>query len=108
MINLYYAYLVKYLFEYNIYFFILSMVFSMIIYYSSKVFNFQILIKNFSSSFLIKLILIISLLVSFFVNCFVFWVFIKCYYTTLNFFLYSNNIYNSPDLFYFKLPLISA
>jgi len=108
MVNLYYAYLVKYLFEYNIYFFLLSMLLSMIIYYSSKIVNFQILIKNFSSSYLIKIILIVSLLISFFVNCFVFWLFIKCYYTTLNFFLYSNSVYNYSDLFFFKLPLTSA
>jgi len=45
------------------------------------------------------------LLISFFVNCFIFWIFIKCYYSILNFFLYSNIIYNYSDLFFFKLPL---
>lgn len=80
---------------------------STLIYYFSKIVNFQILIKNFSSIYLIRIILIVSLLISFFINCFVFWIFIKCYYSSIIFFLNSSSILNNLDLFFYRIPLSS-
>jgi hypothetical protein len=80
---------------------------STLIYYFSKILNFQILIKNFSSVYLIRLILIITLLISFFINCFVFWIFIKCYYSSIIFFLNSSSVLNNLDLFFYRIPLSS-
>ena len=83
------------------------MFFSILIYYFSKLINFEILIKNFSSIYIIRLILIISLLISFFINCFVFWIFIKCYYSSIIFFLNSTSYLNNLDLFFYRIPLSS-
>ncbi len=105
MINLYYVYLLRYLFEFNLIFFLFSMVFAVIIYYGSKFFNFSNFFKNFSSVYLIRFILIGSLLVSFILICFIFWIFIKCYFSLLYFFLYDNFNFNLSDLFFLKLPL---
>jgi len=105
LINLYYNYLVRYLFEYNIFFFFISMVLSIILFYFSKYFNFQNILKNYSSATLIRFILITSLLVSFFVHCFSFWIFIKCYYCSISNILYNKNIF--MDIFFFKISLTS-
>lgn len=83
------------------------MVVSAIIYYFSKIVNFQVLIKNYSSVFVIRFILILSLLVSFFVNCLTFWIFIKSYYSSSIFFLNSAYVLNHLDLFFYKIPLAS-
>ena len=72
MINLYYVYLLRYLFEFNLIFFLFSMVFAVIVYYGSKFFNFSNFFKNFSSVYLIRFILIGSLLISFILICFIF------------------------------------
>jgi len=105
MINLYYVYLLRYLFEFNLIFFLFSMVFAIIIYYGSKFFNFSGFLKNFSSVYLIRFILIGSLLISFILICFIFWIFIKCYFSLLYFFLYDEFNFNLSDLFFLKLPL---
>lgn len=107
MINLYYYFLIKILFEFNIIFFVFGLIFSMIIYYSSKFFNFEIFFKNLSSSNFVKLLLIILILVSFFINCFIFWLFIKSFYSNVNFFLYSNLFNYNLNIFTFKIPLSS-
>jgi len=107
LINLYYLYLSRFLLEFNVFYLLVGMVISGLIYYLSKIINFQVLMKNFSSIFIIRFILILSLLVSFFINCLVFWIFIKCYYSSIIFFLNSSQIYNSLDLFFYKIPLSS-
>ena len=86
---------------------LLGMVISTLIYYFSKFINFQILIKNFSSVFIIRFILILTLLISFFINCFTFWIFIKCYYSSIIFFLNSSSVLNCLDIFFYKIPLSS-
>ena len=85
-----------------------GMILSGLIYYFSKIFNFQYVYKNYSSVFVIRLILLLSLLVSFFINVFVFWIFIKCYYSSTIYFLNSNNYLNNLDLFSYKIPLSSV
>jgi len=105
MINLYYVYLLRYLFEFNLIFFLFSMIFAMIIYYGSKFFNFSNFFKNFSSVYLIRFVLINSLLISFILVCFIFWIFIKCYFSLLYFFMYDNFNFVFSDLFFLKLPL---
>lgn len=72
MINLYYVYLLRYLFEFNLIFFLSSMILAMVVYYGSKFFNFSNFFKNFSSVYLIRFILINSLLISFILVCFIF------------------------------------
>jgi formate hydrogenlyase subunit 3/multisubunit Na+/H+ antiporter MnhD subunit len=79
---------------------------SIILYYFSKFFNFQNVLKNFTSSDFIKFILLISIMISFFINLFAFWIFIKCYYNSLNFFLYSD-FYLNNNLFLFNIPLFN-
>lgn len=95
----------RYLFEANIYFFLISMFLSTIIFYFTKFFNFQVILKNFSSTSIIKFILLGSLLISFIVNCFVFWIFIKCYYSSLNNIIYNDYIF--LNLFFYRIPLNS-
>ena len=106
-INLYYLYLTRFVIEYNIYYLVFGMLLSGLIYYFSKIFNFQYIYKNYSSVFVIRLVLLLSLLISFFVNVFVFWIFIKCYYSSTIFFINNNSVSNSLDLFSYKIPLSS-
>ena len=75
------------------------------LYYFSKWFNFQVIIKNYSSSNLIRLILISSLLISFIMHCLSFWIFIKCYYSSILNIVFSKTIF--LDLFFFKISLNS-
>lgn len=71
----------------------------------SKFYNFQKILKNYSSTSIIKFILISSIIISLFINIFVFWLFIKCYYSsTLNLVLNENIFIN---LFYYRIPLNS-
>lgn len=81
------------------------MLFSIIIFYFTKYFNFQLILKNFSSTTIIKFILINSLLISFFINCFVFWIFIKCYYSSINNILYNEYVF--LNIFFYRIPLNS-
>ena len=87
-------------------FLILIFILSIILYYFSKFFNFQNVLKNFTSSDFIKFILLVSIMISFFINLFSFWIFIKCYYNSLNFFLYSD-FYLNNNLFLFNIPLFN-
>ena len=79
------------------------MVLSSIIYYFSKYYNFQKLTKNYTSITIVKFILVTSLIVSFFINCLTFWIFIKCYYSSINNILFNENIF--LNLFFFKINL---
>ena len=79
------------------------MVLGMLIFYFSKFFNFQKILKSFSSASVIKFILISSLLISLFINILIFWIFIKCYYSSINNLIYNNNIF--LNLFFFKINL---
>ncbi len=105
MLNLYYNYLIRYLFEYNLIFFLLCIFLSLVIFYLSKFFNFQVILKNFSSVSVIRLILLSSILISLFINILIFWIFIKSYYSsTLNLILNEHIFLN---LFYYRIPLNS-
>ena len=102
LINLYYVYSIRYLFEYNIYFYIFSFVLCNLIFYFSKNYNLQNILKNFSSTHIIKYILLISILISLFIIIFSFWFFIKLYYLTSLNILIKNDLLN---IFYYKIPL---
>ena len=56
----------------------------MLIYYITKIFNFQKFFKHSSSLKIIRVILILSLLISFFVHIFIFWLYVDQVYTFLN------------------------
>jgi len=107
MINVYYIYLVKGLFEFNFYYFVFSLFFSLILFYLSKFFNFFFLFKNFDSIFLVRFVLLISLFVSFCFVFFIFWIFIKCYKSALFVSLFSDFNFNYIDIIFLKLPLFS-
>lgn len=108
MINLYYYYFFKNLFEINFYFFVISLVLSVVIFYFSKFFNFFNLIKNYDNNYLVRFILLSSLLISFFLLFFIFFLFIKCYKSSVYFSIFSEFNFNYSDLFFFRLPLFSV
>ena len=108
MINIYYIYFLKNLFEINFYYFIICFLFSLVIFYFSKYFNFFLLFKNFDNIFLVRFILLKSLLISFFFIFFIFWIFIKCFKTNIYFTLLSNFNFYYSDLFLIKLPLFNT
>lgn len=107
MLNVYHNYLVRYLFEYNVYFLVGNMLLAGLFFYFSKYFNFSYNLKNFDVVDVTRFILILGLLVSFFVNCFVFWLFIKCYYSSVNSILYSDTRRVFIEIFSFKIILNS-
>lgn len=79
----------------------------MLLYYFFKIFNFQIVYKNYSSVHVVRFTLLMSILVSFFVNVLVFWLFIKSYYSSTISFLYSDVVLNNLDIFFYRMPLTS-
>jgi hypothetical protein len=85
----------------------LSIIISGILYYGSKIINFQKLYKDFSIFNIIRIVLVISILITFFINCFSFWLFSKCYFSNLNLFFFSNDFYYKAGFFFFRLPLIT-
>jgi len=76
MIRLRYITLIDTLFELNLWVLLASLVLSVIIYYGSSIYNFQNLIKNFSNVNLIRFLLLGSLIVSFFIHCYIFWLYL--------------------------------
>lgn len=107
MINLYYFYFLKGLFELNFYYFVFSLITALVIFYFSKIFNFSFLIKNYDNISLVRFILFLSLFVSFCFIFFIFFIFIKCYQSYVYFSIFTNFNLNYSDLFFFKLPLFS-
>jgi len=79
---------------------------SVFLFYFSKYYNFQNLIKLFSLSNIFKFILLISMLISFFLNLFSFWFFIKTYNSSLTTSLYSN-FYLENNIFLFNIFLFN-
>ena len=78
------------LFEFNLFFLSITLIFSVCIYYGSNVFNFQNLIKNFGNVYLIRLILMVSLVVSFFVHCYIVWIYLFNFSHKINLLLYQH------------------
>ena len=78
------------LFEFNLFFLSITLIFSVCIYYGSNVFNFQNLIKNFGNVYLIRLILMVSLVVSFFVHCYIVWLYLFNFSHKINLLLYQH------------------
>lgn len=78
---------------------------SIIIFYFSKKNNFLKLIKNFDNVFVLRLILLCTLLISFFIFFLSFLVFLKFYYSLVYLYLFNsfNFIYN--DIFFLKVPI---
>ncbi len=90
------------LFKYNFFFLFFGIFFSLITWYFSKFFNFQFLYKNYSSSGVVKLLLAITLLVSFIIHSISFWIYCKLFIIHNNTYIYDNNILLYPNLFFFK------
>ena len=76
--------------------------FSLIFFYFSKFINFQFFKKNLVSSTFSKKLLLITLVVSFFLHCFNFWIFIKHSNNLTQLYLYNYNLFFQPDFFFFK------
>lgn len=70
-------FLIEVLFQNNLKFLIITLILSMLLYYTTVLFNFQNLLKNFSIIYLVRFILVSSLLVSFFIHCYVFWLYLN-------------------------------
>ena len=79
------------LFEFNLFFLIVTLIFSVCVYYGSTVFNFQNLIKNFSSIYLVRSILMVSLVVSFFIQCYIFWLYLFNFSYKITLLLYQHD-----------------
>ena len=72
MIRLRYVTLIDTLFSLNLFILLISLVVSLVIYYGSSIYSFQNLLKNFSSVNFIRFLLLGSLIVSFFIHCYIF------------------------------------
>jgi hypothetical protein len=103
MINIYESFLIPSLFKNNFLFLCSGVFTSIILYYFTKFFNFQYLYKNYSVSGFTKLILATTLAASFFIHCLTFWIYSTIFVNHNNAFLYSIEILNQPQLFFFKL-----
>ena len=79
------------LFEFNLFFLTVTLIFSVCVYYGSTVFNFQNLIKNFSSIYLVRSILMVSLVVSFFIQCYIFWLYLFNFSYKITLLLYQHD-----------------
>lgn len=75
---------------------------SVVVFYFSKFLNYQFFKKNLVSSTFSKIILSLTLLVSFFVHCFNFWIFIKHNNYLSNMYLYSSDVFFQPNYIFFK------
>lgn len=90
------------LFKYNFFFLFFGIFFSLILWYFSKFFNFQYLYKNYSSSGFVKLILAISLLVSFIIHSVSFWIYCKFFIIHNNTYIFDSVFLSQPNTFFFK------
>ena len=68
---------VKVLLEYNYLYITTTFLVSTLIFYFSKIFNNQVFFKFSTSLKIIRIILILSLLISFFIHIFIFWLYIS-------------------------------
>lgn len=76
MVRLRYITLIDSLFEANLLILLISLVTSLVVYYCSSFYNFQNLLKNFSSVNFIRFLLLGSLIISFFIHCYIFWLYL--------------------------------
>ena len=76
MIRLRYITLIDTLFTLNLSILLVSLLVSLIIYYGSSLYSFQNLLKNFSSVNIIRFLLLGALIISFFVHCYIFWLYL--------------------------------
>ena len=67
---------VKILLEYNYIYISTTFLVSAVIYYFSKIFNTQLFFRFSTSLKIIRVLLILSLLISFFVHIFIFWIYV--------------------------------
>ena len=65
------------LFNIGIFILLISLTFSLILYYFTKIFNYQFFEKNYSSIYYIRFLLVTSLIVSFFCYCYVFFFYLQ-------------------------------
>lgn len=91
IIKVSYINLMSSLFEFNLFFLTVTLIFSVCVYYGSTVFNFQNLIKNFSSIYLVRSILMVSLVVSFFIQCYIFWLYLFNFSYKITLLLYQHD-----------------
>jgi len=76
MIRLRYITLIDTLFTLNLSILLVSLIVSLIIYYGSSLYSFQNLLKNFSSVNIIRFLLLGALIISFFIHCYIFWLYL--------------------------------
>lgn len=91
--------------EFNFLFFIFSLILSIIVYYFSKKNNFLNLIKNFDNVFVLRLILLCTLLISFFIFFLSFLVFLKFYQSLVYVYLFNNFNFIYNDILFLKIPI---
>ncbi len=105
--NIYELFIIPVLFKYNFFILFFSTFISLIVFYFSKFFNFQSLFKTFSSGDFIKIILAVSLTVSFFLHSLTFWVYSQFFLVSSNSILFDADVDNYPSLFHFKVVYFS-
>lgn len=72
-------------------FLIAVFVLALILYLFSSIYSFQNLLKTYSVIFVIRFLLLTSLLISFIIHCYVFWCYLHFLSTRLDFLLYTNS-----------------
>ena len=78
-------FLSKLFLQLNFYFLVLLVCVSIIIFYLSKIFNVHNLYKNSTSLKILRLILVLGLLLSFFFHCFVMWLYVNLVYNFVSY-----------------------
>lgn len=91
------------LFKYNLFVLFVGVILSIIFFYFSKFVNFQFFKKNISYSTFSKKLVLFTLIISFFLHCFNFWLFIKYSNNASNSYLFNFNIFFQPDFFFLKI-----
>ena len=99
--------LMDFIFQFNLTFLVIALIASFIIYYGSSIFNFQNLLKNFSSIYVVRFILLSSLLISFFIHCYIIWLYIinLINWTNSVVYTFSQNSFNWTD--YYNVTFVS-
>ena len=105
--------LIKSLLQYNYIYICAFFIACVLIYYITKIFNFQNFFRYITSLKIIRVFLILSLLISFFVHIYIFWLYVEQAYLFLNLSLntelavfpkFVNTItFNSINIFNFKI-----
>lgn len=76
--------LIKSLLQYNYIYICAFFMACVLVYYITKIFNFQNFFKHKTSLKIIRVLLILSLLISFFIHIFIFWLYVEQAYVFLN------------------------